>query len=33
MFGDGDDEEKAEELFDIIHEGEQKYMSSRDRRF
>jgi hypothetical protein len=29
----GDDQERAVELFDIIHEGEQNYMSSRDRRF
>lgn len=29
----GDDQEKCEELFDIIHEGEQHFMSSRDTRF
>ena len=30
---EGNDEERADELFDIIHEGGQNFISSRDRRF
>jgi hypothetical protein len=33
LWCDGDHQEKAEELFDMVHEGQSSSMSSRDRDF